>query len=80
MRQHIDVNSPKKKLNQSVYDVKEERDAGRARLVNLKNNNTVEVGWGFTDKMHKDRVFAVKIGGQEAYISADEMLRYLRWV
>jgi nitrogen fixation protein len=80
MRQHINIQSPKKPLNKSIYDVKEERNAGKAPLINLKNGNRVEVGWGFNEAMTGDRVFAIKIGDKEAYLYADEILRYLRWV
>lgn len=66
--------------NKTVRDVKKERDSGRARLLNLKNGTPVEMQWGMSDASVNDQVFILKIGKEEAWLHAEDIQRFLRWV
>lgn len=66
--------------NKTVRDVKKERDSGRARLLNLKNGTAVEMQWGMSDASVNDQVFILKIGKEEAWLHAEDIQRFLRWV
>lgn len=66
--------------NKTVRQVRNERDAGQARLINFKSAKPVEMQWGMNDSTVQDQVFILKIGKEEAWLSAEDMQRFLRWV
>lgn len=74
------VKDPERKNNQTVWDVTQERNAGRAKLRNYKNGTLVSVGWGMNADCEQDQIFSIKVGDQEAFLQAEEMMRFLRWV
>lgn len=66
--------------NKTVSDVAEERDAGKARLINYGNNQAVELQWGMNAETSKEQIFIIRIGDKEAWLNAEEVKRFLRWV
>ena len=69
-----------RKNNRTVQDVKQERDSGKARLLNFGTKHAVEMAWGMNQDTIDDQIFILKIGDNEAWLSAEEMQRFLRWV
>jgi hypothetical protein len=68
-------------LNKTVKDVVKERDAHRALVRNLAGGpSTVQITWGMNDDSVAAQVCIIKIGDKQAYVRADDMMRYLRWV
>lgn len=65
--------------NKTTWDVVEERDAHKARLLNFSNGNTVEVFWGLNEDMTRDGMIKMKIGDKEAILNAEEVRRMIRW-
>lgn len=69
-----------KPRNKSVYDVKEECNRGYANLIDFNHHKQVSIRWGMNEKSVADQVFILKIGSEEAYLSSEDIMRYLRWV
>ena len=65
--------------NKNTWDVTHERDAHRATIRNLGTRHKVEIFWGENEAMSQDEVVRLRIGGHDAYISVEELLRYTRW-
>ena len=65
--------------NKSSWDVVEERDAHKARLLNFSTKHTAEVYWGLNEDMIKDGMIKLKIGDKEAIVNAEELRRFIRW-
>lgn len=65
--------------NKSSWDVIEERDAHKARLLNFSTKHKVEVFWGLNDDMVRDGMIKMKIGDNEAILNAEEVRRMIRW-
>lgn len=67
--------------NKTRRDVVSERDMGYGLLVDHGGlRHKVEMWWdlGATDKA--DRIFKLKIDDKYAYLSYEEIERYLRWI
>lgn len=69
-----------KAYKRNVHDTIAEKDAGFARLLDLKNHNQVEMRWASNGQMSDDGVFALKIGDKEAFLDAEQFRKFLRWV
>jgi hypothetical protein len=67
-----------RKVNKTVGDVKAERDAGRIELINY-GGKSLRMEWGWNEAAITDRMVKVIIGDEEAIISAEEFMRFLRW-
>lgn len=65
--------------NKSTWDVVEERDAHKARLLNFSTPHKVEIYWGLNEDMTRDQMVKLKIGDKEAIVHAEELRRMLRW-
>ena len=76
------VNATQKlrKNNKTSFDVVEERDAKKARLLNFSNGNRVEVFWDLNPQSIEDGMFLMKIDDKEAILNAEEVRRMIRWV
>jgi hypothetical protein len=77
---NIQTTETQRPNNRTSWDVKTERDSRRARLINLGNSNKVEMFWDMNEAATEDGVFIMKIGDKQAYLSAEELRRFLRWV
>lgn len=69
-----------KAYKRTIRDTAQERDCGYGRLLDLKNRNRVELRWSSNGQMAADGVFAMRIGDNEAFIDAEQMRKFLRWV
>ena len=67
-----------RKVNKTVNDVKWERDAKSAELINYGGKN-LRMEWGWNQAATDDRMVKVKIGKESAIISAEDFMRFLRW-
>lgn len=67
-----------RKINKTVEDVRAERDAGSIGLINY-GGKTLIMEWGWNQAATEDRMVRVKIGKEQAIISAEEFMRFLRW-
>ncbi len=67
-----------RKNNQTVSDVKQERDSGSIELINYGGAN-LRMEWGWNQAASEDRMVKVRIGKEQAVISAEEFMRFLRW-
>lgn len=76
--------SQKEKLrenNKTSWDVVQERDSRRARLLTFGGNTTrVEITWDLNQDAIRDRMFKIQVGDKYAIINAEEMRRFIRWV
>lgn len=64
----------------TIHDTEAERDAGYARLLDLKGRKKVEMFWSFNDEAAEDGVFKLRVDGVEVYLDAEQFGKYLRWV
>lgn len=69
-----------RKNNKTTFDVLEERDAKKMRLLNFKTSDAVEVIWDINDQAKEDGMFILKIGDKEVILNAEEVRRAIRWV
>lgn len=70
----------KKAYKRTVRDTAEERDKRYARLHSFGGKSNVEMFWDLGPDAIRDQVFRIRVGTQEAVISATELQKYLRWV
>lgn len=72
-----------RKINKTVNDVKQERDAGGMELINYGGSARVFMEWGWNEAAERDRMVRLTIRRngqkQEAIIYAEEFMRALRW-
>lgn len=66
--------------NNTVDDVRKERDSGEAQLINFKNGTPVTMRWGMNQYTEADQIFSIRVGKEEAYLSVEDIQRFLRWV
>lgn len=67
--------------NKTVRDVRDERDTGYAKLVSYGGRRpSVAMRWDLSRAAKQDQIFELQIGSERALVSAEEILRYLRWV
>lgn len=64
----------------TVTNTIQERDRKYGRLHSFGGSTLVEVFWDLSPAAIRDQVFKIKIGNQEAIISAMELAKYTRWV
>lgn len=76
----VSIQKKLRKANQDVWDVTEERDAGKARLLNFSTGHKVEMIWGMNEDSTRDQMFIMRIGDNEAILNAEEVQRFLRWI
>lgn len=69
-----------RKNNKTTFDVLEERDAKKMRLLNFKSGEVVEVIWDFNKQATEDGMFIMKVGDKEVILNAEEVRRAIRWV
>ncbi len=75
----ISTKDTRRQNNRTSWDVRTERDAKHARLINLSNGYKVTLSWGLNEAMTRDGVVEMAIGDKKAMISAEELRRFLRW-
>lgn len=63
-----------------IQDVVEERDRERAILKNYGTGPRVTMEWNLNPEAIQDQIFKLTIGDKEAYLDAEEVRRFLRWV
>ena len=68
-----------RKVNKTVNDVRLERNAKGAELINYGNSNRVIMEWGWSEEANHARVVRIKVGKEQAIISAEEFMRFIRW-
>ena len=66
--------------NKNTFQVLNERNSGKAPLLNFKNGNRVEIQWGMNEATVADQIFILKIDDKEAWLSSEDIQRFLRWV
>lgn len=64
----------------SIDALRDERDVAFARLLNFKNGTPVEMRWNMNQATIADQIFILKVGQEEVMLSAEDMMRFLRWV
>lgn len=69
-----------RKNNKTTFDVLEERDAQKMRLLNFKSGHRVEIIWDFSKEATEDGMFLMKVGDTEVILNAEEVRRAIRWV
>lgn len=70
----------KQAYKRTVRDTVQERDMRYARLHSFGGKTSVEMFWDLGPEAIQHQVFKIKVGTQEAIISAVEMQKYIRWV
>jgi hypothetical protein len=77
----------KSKLTDKDMDLMREQDSAKEQvhqthgvLRDYSHQNRVELDWNMNEDCKKDRIFILRFNGQEAYLDAEQMQRYLRWV
>jgi hypothetical protein len=65
--------------NKNVYDVEKELTAGVGRCM-WYGGKQLSVIWDFNQRAKDNGVCLIKIGDQEAYVKAEDLRRFLRWV
>jgi hypothetical protein len=79
MKQITTAQRLQRRKNQTVKDVREERDSGYARLFSLAGENRVTVEWGMNEACRRDGICKITIGDKYAYLNAEDVMRFLRW-
>lgn len=70
----------KKAYKRTDRDTIDERDQKGAYLHDLGSKHRVIIEWDLNQQAMEDQVFKLTIGKNEAYLSATEIQKYLRWV
>lgn len=69
-----------KAYKRNVHDTLAEKETRYARLHTFGIHNNVEMFWDFHPEAIQKQLFKIKVGKEEAVISATELQKYLRWV
>ena len=64
----------------TANSLREVRDRGYGRLRNYGNGKPVHMKWNINRSAEKDTVFKLQIGSETAYLDAEEVQKFLRWV
>ncbi len=65
--------------NQTVEDVRGERDFGFGHLRDYGKGRSVTIEWGYNQAVRDDGLFKLKVGKEEVLLSAEDILRFTRW-
>ena len=71
----------KERTAKSTLDIEQQirnKKTGWAVVKPYGSGEPLRIGWGLNGKMFKDRVILMKIGKEEVYVNADDMLAVLR--
>ena len=66
--------------NKTTFDVLEEKNAKKMRLLNFKSGDRVEIIWDINKQAIEDGMFIMKVGDKEVILNAEEVRRAIRWV
>lgn len=69
-----------RKNNKTTFDVLEEKNAKKMRLLNFKSGDRVEIIWDINKEAIEDGMFIMKVGDKEVILNAEEVRRAIRWV
>jgi hypothetical protein len=50
------------------------------QLKDYSGKSVVTIGWDMNDASKNDQIFVLRVNGEEAYLSKQEVMRYLRLV
>lgn len=64
----------------TVAELAATRDAGKVHLLNFGTKHTVTMQWGMNEETERDQIIILKIGDKEAWLSKEDMYRFMRWV